>query len=139
MTAERRAYLGTATEPEREREHLTRVLVLGDGPSRARIARCLQGHAHVIARSTARRALETLRLRTVDALVVSIGSHSGRSLHLLTHLPPGYRPTHIVVLADADHQEFHSTRINSVLPRQCSPTALLEAVLSQSQPPSSAG
>jgi DNA-binding NarL/FixJ family response regulator len=138
MNVEGRADLGTATEPEREWEPVTRVLVLGDGPSCTRIARCLQGHAHVITRSTARRALEILRPRNVDVLVVSIGSHSGRSLHLLTHLPPGYRPTHIVVLADSDHEEFHGTGINSVLPRQCSPTALREAVLSPSQSPSSA-
>jgi DNA-binding NarL/FixJ family response regulator len=139
MKAEARAYRGTAKASERKWEHVTRVLVLGDGPSCARIARCLQGHAHVITRSTARRALETLRLGTVDGLVVSIGSRSGRSLHLLTHLPLGCRPTHIVVLADSDHVEFHSTGINSVLPRQCSPTALRAALLSQSPLRSSPG
>jgi hypothetical protein len=138
MKAEARAYVGAAKEPERDWEHVTRVLVLGDGPSCARIARCLQGHAHVIARGTARRALEILRLGSVDVLVVSIGSRSGRSLHLLTHLPLGCGPTRIVVLADSDHEEFHRTGVDSVLPRQCSPMALREAALSPNQPPSSA-
>jgi DNA-binding NarL/FixJ family response regulator len=139
MKTERRAYVGAAEEPEREWRHVTRVLVLGDGPSCARIARCLQGHAHVVARGTARRALETLRRGTVDVLVVSVGSRSGRSLHLLTHLPLESGPTRIVVLADNDHEAFHSTGIDSILPRQCSPTALREAALSPNQPPLSAG